>query len=84
MTKPYGLTKDDKQLFVCDGKDGLKMYDITNPANMVLKKHISGFETYDAIAWNKNLIVVAKDGLYQYDYTNPGDLVLKSKLTINR
>jgi hypothetical protein len=84
MTKPYGLTKDDNQLFVCDGKDGLKMYDITNPANMVLKKHISGFETYDAIAWNRNLIVVAKDGLYQYDYTNPANLVLKSKLTINR
>jgi hypothetical protein len=83
MTNPQGLTKDNNQLFICDGTDGLKMYDVSDPANAVLKKHISGSETYDAIAWNKDLIVVAKDGLYQYDYSNPGDLVLKSKLAVN-
>ncbi len=84
MTHPYGLTKDNNLLFICDGKDGLKMYDATDPLNIVLRKHIKGYETYDAIAWNANLIVVAKDGLYQYDYSNPADLVQRSKLTVNR
>lgn len=84
MINPQGLTRDNNQLFVCDGTDGLKMYDISDPANIVLKKHITGYETYDAIAWNQNLIVVAKDGLYQYDYSDPNDLILKSKLTVNR
>ena len=84
MTHPHGLTKDNNLLFICDGRDGLKMYDATDPSAIVLKKHITGIETYDAIAWNNNLIVVAKDGLYQYDYSNPNDLIERSKLTINR
>jgi hypothetical protein len=84
MTNPHGLAKDGNQLFICDGKDGLKMYDAADASNLVLKKHVSGPETYDAIAWNKNLIVVAKDGLYQYDYSDPNNLVQKSKLAVNR
>jgi len=84
MTNPHGLAKDGNRLFICDGKDGLKMYDASDPANIVLKKHITGLETYDTIAWNENLVVVARDGLYQFDYSDPNDLVQKSKLTVNR
>jgi hypothetical protein len=84
MTHPHGLSKDGDLLFVCDGRDGLKMYDATSPGNIVLKKHISGIETYDAIAWNNNLVVVAKDGLYQYDYSNPANLVQRSKISVDR
>jgi len=82
MTRPQGLTKDNTLLFVCD--DGIKMYDASDPANIVLKKHVPGLDTRDAIAWNKNLIVVASDGLYQYDYSSSDDLALRSKLSINR
>lgn len=84
MTNPHGLAKDNNQLFICDGKDGLKLYDVTDPLNIVLKKTVSGMETYDAIAWNNNLLVVAKDGLYQFDYSVPGTLTQKSKLSVNR
>ena len=83
LTNPYGLAKDNNLLFICDGTEGIKMFNAADPLNIALKKHIGGLETYDAIAWNKNLIVVAKDGLYQFDYSNPGDLLLKSKLAIN-
>jgi len=82
MINPHGLTKDNDKLFICDGKDGLKMYDAADPLDIILKKHVTGLETYDAIAWNNNLIVVAKDGLYQYDYSNSNDLIQKSKLTL--
>jgi len=84
MTNPHGLAKDNNLLFICDGRDGLKMYDATDPANIILKKQVTGFETYDAIAWNNTLLVVAKDGLYQYDYSNPFNLVQRSRLGINR
>ena len=40
-------------------------------------------ETYDAIAFNGNLLVVAKDGLYQYDYSYPATLDFKSKISVN-
>jgi hypothetical protein len=82
MTKPQGLTKDNNLLFVCD--DGIKMFDATDPANIVLKKHVTGLETRDAIAWNNNLIVVASNGLYQYNYSSSDDLILRSKLSINQ
>lgn len=84
MTNPHGLSKSGDLLFICDGRDGLKMYDAANPNNLQLKKHITGLETYDAIAWNNNLIVVAKDGLYQYDYSDPASLSLRSKISVNR
>ncbi len=82
MTKPQGLTKDNNLLFICD--DGIKMFDASDPANIVLKSQVTGLETRDAIAWNKNLIVVASNGLYQYDYTSSDVLTLRSKLSINR
>lgn len=84
MTNPHGLTKDNNLLFVCDGKDGLKMYETSDPAAIILKKHISNIETYDAIAYSGNLLVVAKDGLYQYSYSSPATLDFKSKISVNK
>jgi hypothetical protein len=84
MTNPHGLAKDNDLLFICDGRGGLKMYNTADPSNIILKKHIVGVETYDAIAWNNDLIVVAKDGLYQYDYSNPTTLVQRSKISVHR
>jgi hypothetical protein len=85
MSSPYGLAKDGNLIFICDGLDGLKIYDATNAAcQMQLIKHISGIETYDVIARNKKLLLVAKDGLYQYDYSVPTDIKQISSITVNR
>jgi hypothetical protein len=83
LKNPYGITKEGNLLFVCDGTAGLKMYDAMNPQNLILKTEITGIETFDAIALNGNLLVVAKDGLYQYDFTS-ASLTLKSKIAVNR
>lgn len=82
MTNPYGLSKDGSTLFICDGKDGLKIYDANNVTNLQLKKVISVPETYDIITLGGLAILVAKDGLYQYDYSNLSDVRLLSKITI--
>jgi hypothetical protein len=84
MTNPHGLSKDDNLLFICDGKDGLKVYNATDVNNLQLKKTISGIETYDVIAFNGNAIVVAKDGLYQFDYTDSNNIRQISKITISQ
>jgi hypothetical protein len=84
LKNPHGLVKENKLLFVCDGSAGLKMYDASDAVNLQLKKEITSFETYDVIAFNGRLIVVAKDGLYQYQYTYPSTLTLESKLAVNR
>lgn len=84
MTSPYGLSKDNNLLFICDGKAGLKMYDAANPLDIILKKQLPDMETYDVIAYNGNLLVVAKDGLYQYGYSYPATLDLKSKISVSK
>ncbi|HEX6334878.1 MAG TPA: hypothetical protein VFZ78_11670, partial [Flavisolibacter sp.] len=82
MTNPHGLSKDGNMLFICDGSDGLKVYNASNVNSLQMVRHITGLETFDIIAMNNLAIVVAKDGLYQYDYSNPADIRLLSKLSI--
>ena len=84
LTNPHGLSKDGNLLFVCDGKDGLKIYDAAHPTSLQLIKNIRGMETYDVIAWNKKLLVVAKNGLYQYDYSDVSNIRLLSTIRISR
>lgn len=84
LTNPHGLSKDGNTLFICDGRDGLKVYNAANVENLQLLNTISGIETYDVIAFNNVAIVVAKDGLYQYDYSNLSNIRLLSKITVNR
>ncbi len=79
LTNPHGLSKDGNLLFICDGADGLKVYDANNVTNLQLIKHFTNLETYDVIAYNQIALVVAKDGIYQYDYSNTNDIHLVSK-----
>lgn len=79
MSNPHGLSKDGNLLFICDGKEGLKIYNAANANAITLVKHISGLDTYDVIAWNDIAIVSAADGLYQYDYSDPNNIGLLSK-----
>ncbi|MDP4265226.1 MAG: hypothetical protein Q8941_22050 [Bacteroidota bacterium] len=84
MTGPYGLAKDNNLLFVCDGTDGLKIYNASNVQNLQLVKTFSGISTFDVIAYNNRAILVAGDGLYQYDYSNVNDIRLLSRITVNK
>lgn len=81
MASPHGLSKDGNTLFVCDGTEGLKMYNATTPTAPQLVKQLKGLETFDVIATDGRAIVVAKDGLYQYTY-NGSNLAQVSKLPI--
>lgn len=82
MTNPHGLSKDGKLLFICDGKDGLKIFDASHVTKLQLVKQFKDIETYDVIAWNGLAIVVAADGLYQFNYVDNNDIKLLSKISI--
>jgi hypothetical protein len=82
LKSPHGLSKDGNLLFICDGTDGLKVYDAIEVMDLKLVKHINGIETYDVIAYNNIALVVAKDGLYQYDYSNINNIYLLSKIIV--
>jgi hypothetical protein len=83
MSAPTGLSKDGNTLFVCDGKEGLKVYNATDYSKLVLIKQISNIEPVDVIAWNGNALVMTKDGLYQYDYSDLNNIHLSSRLTFS-
>lgn len=83
LTNPHGLSKDGNLLFICDGKDGLKVYDASNVNNLKLLQHLTGMETYDVIAWNKKLILVTQTGLRQYDYSDSKNIRLLSTISVN-
>lgn len=82
LYNPHGLSKDGDLLFICDGKNGLKVFDASDASDLKLIKYIEMSETYDVIASGHIALVVAKDGLYQFDYSNPDDIHLLSKIGI--
>jgi hypothetical protein len=83
MTKPGGLCKDNNLLFVCDGEEGVKLYDASDPANLQFISQIGQLTATDVIAANGHLLVTTGTGLYQYDYTNIHDIRLLSTLSLN-
>ena len=80
LTNPRGLSKDGNTLFICDGAEGIKVYDATDVKNVKLITQVKGFESNDVIAYNGVAIVVAKEGLRQYDYSNLNHLRLLSTI----
>ena len=84
MQEPFGVGIDGSNLFVCDGKAGLKLFDASVVSDITLQTFIPDFSTYDIIPMGTHAIVVGPDGLYQYDYSTPNNLKLLSKIGISR
>jgi hypothetical protein len=72
MREPYGLGIDDEILFVCDGKDGLLVYEASDLATIPQKKiaQFPNIDAFDVIPFQDYLFMIGDDGLYQYDYSN--------------
>lgn len=86
MINPHGLGIDGSTLFLCDGADGLKVYDVSDPLKVDKNKlaHYRGISTYDVIPLSGLLILIGKDGLFQYDYSNLDSLKLLSSIPVIR
>lgn len=84
MFNPHGLGIDGDLLFICDGEAGLKVFNKSNPMEIVTNQiaHFPDFNTYDVIPYNGVLMLVGAGGIYQYDYSNPQNLVQLSFLPI--
>ena len=86
MNSPHGLGIDNGTLFICDGSEGLKVYnasDIMTIANHMIG-HFGNIQASDVIPYNKNLIMIGSDGLYEYDYSNPANITLSGKIAIEK
>jgi hypothetical protein len=84
MFNPHGLGIDNGTLFVCDGEEGLKVYDASNPL-MIKNNMIARFpeiNAFDVIPVNNLLIMVGTEGIFQYDYSDLTNIELLSTLPI--
>jgi len=84
MTSPHGLGIKNNTLFICDGEDGLKIYDASNSLTIAdnMLQHFPEIVAFDVIPLENVLLTIASDGLYQYDYSNLSDIKLLSKIQI--
>lgn len=84
MTNPHGLGIDQGTLFICDGTDGLKVYDASNVSTISAHQlaHYKEINVFDVIPFQQVAMVIGKDGLYQYDYSDIKNIKLISQLPI--
>jgi hypothetical protein len=82
MLNPHGLGINGNVLFVCEGSNGLKVFDRTNPVEIKQIQFLQDIKSLDVIPLTNRLIVTGNDGVYQYEYNAKGEMVLLSKLPI--
>lgn len=85
MTNPHGLGIDNKTLFICDGNDGLKAFDISdvNTIPQHLLAHYKNINATDVIPFNNILMMIGEDGIFQYDYADPTNMKLLSHIEVH-
>jgi len=77
-----GLSIDGDYLFVCDGSNGLKIFDKSIINNIVEVGHLEGQNTRDVIARDGLLIVIGEDDLRQYDYSDINNIIHLGMLSL--
>jgi hypothetical protein len=84
MTNPHGLGIDNGTLFICDGADGLKVFDASDVKTISQNQlaHFASIQSQDIIPYQNVAMMIGADGLYQYDYANIKDIKLLSQLPI--
>lgn len=86
MHNPHGLGVDENLLFICDGDDGLKIYDKTDVYNIDnnMVTRYKNIHAYDVIPMKGTLMMIGNDGFYQYDYSNLNDVKFLSKIEVSK
>jgi hypothetical protein len=86
MENPHGLGIDFPNLFICEGRGGLKLFNAQDPLaiDRNLLAQVRNVDAYDVIPYRNNLIMVGKDGLYQFDYSTRRELRQLSVLPVQR
>lgn len=85
MTNPRGLGVDNQLLFICDGTDGLKIYDRTDDLNIHQNLIVNYPEmtSSDVIPYNGVLMMTSKEGIYQFDYSDVNNIFQLSVIPVN-
>jgi hypothetical protein len=85
MLSPHGLGVSGNTLFLCEGKHGLKVFDISDEQSIQLLAYKNDLFAYDIIVEQAQVTVTGEDGIFQFAY--PGEdeaLTLLSAIPVRR
>ncbi|RKD91446.1 LVIVD repeat-containing protein [Mangrovibacterium diazotrophicum] len=84
MYNPHGLGIDDELLFICDGDDGLKVYNAADPLTISSNQlaHFSDIQAVDVIPVGNYLFAIGDGGFYLYDYSDVQNIQLLSQIPV--
>jgi hypothetical protein len=82
MFNPYGLGIYDDHLIICDGTAGIKIVDVSTPAEPNIVNSTPIQFAYDVIIDYPNALIVGDTDLYQYDISNLPEMQFISKTPI--
>jgi len=82
LYNPYGLAISDSLLFVCDGDNGLKLFNAIDPLHMRVTATYPDVHAYDVIPLSSSLLLIGNDGLYQYEVKGPTQIKLLSIISV--
>jgi hypothetical protein len=81
LQNPHGLGIQGTALYVCDGSNGLKVYDVKQAYYPILKQTIAGETFYDCIPYDDVLVCMIAGGTAIYDISDINHIQLLSKIT---
>jgi len=82
MTEPYGLGVRNESLYVSDGEDGIKLFNIENPTAIFLENEFEDVHILDIIPLEEKLLMVGDNTLYIYHYLD-GNLELSHTFNLD-
>jgi hypothetical protein len=82
MNDPHGVGVDGNTVFICDGDEGLKVFNDASPSNIgnSLIKRYKAIEAVDIIPMNGVAMVIGENGIFQYDYSDLDNVHLLSEI----
>lgn len=88
MQHPHGLSVVENTLYLCEGRFGLKVFDVENKNTVSgnLLGRIENLHAFDVIVLPQSSLamVIGEKGLYQYDASDRTKLVELSMIPVNR
>ncbi|MEM6397019.1 MAG: hypothetical protein AAF741_11790 [Bacteroidota bacterium] len=82
LSQPRGLGLAGDYLFICEGPEGLRTLDVSDPRDVQFLAFKQDIHANDVIVLPDALLVIGPDNITQLDYTDPVNLVEISSITI--
>lgn len=84
MLNPHGLALAGENLYIAEGKHGLKSFNVANVMGIDQNQleFLQSMKSVDIIPGPKSLIVIGPDGVCQFDYSTPSKLVKLSCIDV--